>query len=241
MFENLIESKKKKTRSAGTLLLSFILHGALIAAGLYFTHGIVAADVKATVEEIEFTKAPEKPPPPKTEQAPPPPDVVAAPPPPKGFQILTAPIKIPDVLPDIDLTKAVTKVEDFTAKGVAGGTATGVVGGTPQSINTDQPLFDFQVEQQVRAVPGQSAPDYPGVLRQSNVEGNVTAQFVVDTLGKADMGTFKEINSSHPLFTDAVRKRLPTMRFIPAEVGGRKVKQLVQMPFIFTLSMQLPE
>jgi protein TonB len=241
MFENLIESKKRKTRSAGTLLLSFALHGVLIAAGLYLTHGIVAADVKAQVEKIEFAKAPEKPPPPKTEQAPPPPDVVAAPPPPKGFQILTAPIKIPDVLPDIDLSKSVTKAEDFTAVGVAGGTATGVVGGVPQSINTDQPLFDFQVEQQVRAVPGQAAPDYPGQLRSANVEGSVTAQFVVDTMGKADMGTFKEINSSHVLFTDAVKRRLPQMKFIPAEVGGRKVKQLVQMPFIFTLSMQLPE
>jgi protein TonB len=241
MFENLIESQAKKPKQAGGLLLSFILHGVLIASGLYLTHGVVAANVKAQVEEIDFAKAPDKPPPPKTEEAPPPPDVVAAPPPPKGFQILTAPIKIPDVLPDIDLTKSVTKVEDFTAKGVAGGTATGVVGGVPQSINSDVPLFDFQVEQQVRAVPGQAAPDYPGVLRQSNVEGDVTAQFVVDTSGKADMSTFKEIKSSHPLFTDAVRKRLPSMKFIPAEVGGRKVKQLVQMPFIFTLSMQLPQ
>jgi len=26
------------------------------------------------------------------------------------------------------------------------------------------------------------------------------------------------------------------MRFVPAEIGGRKVRQLVQMPFVFTLN-----
>jgi hypothetical protein len=29
---------------------------------------------------------------------------------------------------------------------------------------------------------------------------------------------------------------LPQWRFIPAETGGRKVKQLVQLPFEFALS-----
>jgi protein TonB len=38
------------------------------------------------------------------------------------------------------------------------------------------------------------------------------------------------------LFEDAVRVALRRMRFIPAEVGGRRVRQLVQMPFVFTLA-----
>jgi hypothetical protein len=29
---------------------------------------------------------------------------------------------------------------------------------------------------------------------------------------------------------------LPNMKFYPAEVGGKKVKQLVQMPFQFSLT-----
>jgi len=29
---------------------------------------------------------------------------------------------------------------------------------------------------------------------------------------------------------------LPNMRFSPAEIAGRKVRQLVQMPFIFSVS-----
>jgi protein TonB len=38
------------------------------------------------------------------------------------------------------------------------------------------------------------------------------------------------------LFTQAVRAALPRMRFFPAQVGGKAVKQLVQMPFQFNLA-----
>jgi protein TonB len=74
------------------------------------------------------------------------------------------------------------------------------------------------------------------MLRSANVEGEVLAQFVVDTTGRADMSTFKILKSSHDLFTNSVRNVLPNMRFYAAEIGGRKVKQLVQMPFQFTLT-----
>ena len=78
-------------------------------------------------------------PPPKAEE-PPPPEIVAAPPPPKGFQVLTAPIKIPEVLPDIDLSKKVTDEADFTGKGVEGGQRRGVevVGGDQLAEIKDQ-------------------------------------------------------------------------------------------------------
>jgi hypothetical protein len=44
------------------------------------------------------------------------------------------------------------------------------------------------------------------------------------------------LRSSHALFGDAVRSALPDMRFTPAEVNGRKVKQLVQQPFAFAIA-----
>jgi periplasmic protein TonB len=50
------------------------------------------------------------------------------------------------------------------------------------------------------------------------------------------MREFKILKSTHDLFTAAVKSALPQMRFYPAEVGGHKVKQLVQMPFQFSLS-----
>jgi protein TonB len=121
--------------------------------------------------------------------------------------------------------------------GTAGGFAKGVAGGTPQApVNENQTYFEFQVEKQVSSVPGNVAPRYPDMLRSANVEGEVLAQFVVDTTGRADMSTFKVLKTTHDLFTNAVKSALPNMKFYPAEVGGKKVKQLVQMPFQFNLT-----
>lgn len=96
-----------------------------------------------------------------------------------------------------------------------------------------QPYFEFQVEQQVRFAPDSPHPRYPDALRSANVKGVVLAQFVVDTLGHAEPSTFKVLKTDRQEFTEAVKAVLPDMRFIPAEVGGRKVKQLVQQPFTF--------
>ena len=237
MFDNLIESKAKKQKRAGGTVMSAFIHAAVISAAVYATAHATDALDKPKAEKVEFvTVKKDEPPPPKETPKPPPPDVVMKAPPPKGFQVLTAPIKIPDVLPDIDLSKKVTNEEDFTGKGVAGGIAKGVVGGTPQPVNDNQTYFEFQVEKQVSPFPGNPAPRYPDMLRSANVEGEVLAQFVVDTTGRADMSQFKVLKSTHDLFTNAVRASLPNMKFYPAEVGGKKVKQLVQMPFQFSLT-----
>jgi protein TonB len=236
MFNNLIESKPKKQRSTGGLIFSGFIHALLIVAAVFGTLQAKEQLEKPKAEKVEFVemKKKDEPPPPKEEPKPMPKDVVAAPPPPKGFQVLTAPIKVPDVLPDIDLSKKVTDEADFTGKGVAGGTSKGVVGGTP--VNTDQPYFEFQVEKQVSTAPGSPQPRYPEMLKSANIEGEVLAQFVVDTTGHAEMNTFKVLKSSHDGFTQAVKNVLPNMRFYPAEIGGRKVKQMVQQPFTFALT-----
>jgi protein TonB len=48
-------------------------------------------------------------------------------------------------------------------------------------------------------------------------------------------GTLRILKSSDPAFSDAVKRALPGMRFSAAQIGGRKVKQLVQMPFVFNI------
>ena len=234
MFENLIETKPKKPKTLKTAIMSVIVHSGLIAGAVYGTLEAKEAIEKPKAEKVEFVQVKkDEPPPPKAEE-PPPPEIVAAPPPPKGFQVLTAPIKIPEVLPDIDLSKKVTDEADFTGKGVEGGIAKGVVGGTGP-VGNDQTFFEFQVEKQVSPA-GNNAPSYPDLLRSANVEGEVLAQFVVDTTGRVDMSQFKVLKSSHDLFTKAVEQALRRARFYPAEIGGRKVKQLVQQPFNFTLT-----
>src|SRR3954469_4980271 len=212
MFNNLIESKPKRQRTTGGLIFSGVIHAVLGTAAVYGTLQAKEKLEKPKQEKVEFVemKKKEEPPPPK-EVPPPPKDVVMAPPPPKGLQVLTEPVKVPDVLPDIDLSKKVTDEADFSGKGVAGGSSKGVVGGT--APNSDQPFFEFQVEKQVQQIPGTGNLRYPDMLRSANVEGEVLAQFVVDTSGKYEAGTFKVLKSSHDLFTAAVKNALPTMRF----------------------------
>jgi TonB family protein len=118
----------------------------------------------------------------------------------------------------------------------------GVGAGTKQEaaskrpINVGQPYFEFQVEKQVQTAPGSPQPQYPAALKSAKVEGDVLVQFVVDTTGRAEISTFKVLKADNQQFTDAVKTALPRMRFTPAEVGGRKVKQLVQQPFTFASS-----
>lgn len=234
MFENLIETKPKKPKTMKTMILSVVFHAGIIGAAVYGTLEAKEAIEKPKAEKVEFVEMKKEEPPPPENKPPPPPEIVAAPPPPKGFQVLTAPIKIPDVLPEIDLTKKVTDEADFTGKGVAGGIAKGVVGGTAPVA--DQTYFEFQVEKQVAQIPGSVNLRYPDMLRSANVEGEVLAQFVVDTTGRVERGSVKILKSSHDLFTNAVQQALNTARYYPAEIGGRKVKQLVQQPFNFTLT-----
>ena len=234
MFNNLIESKRKREANAGGTVTSVVAHIALIALAVWITAqaGVAAAKEKVQ-EDVNFVEVKKEPPPPEPEKPPPPPpDVVVKPPPPKGFQTLQAPINIPDKIPEVDLSKAVTNEADFSGKGVEGGVAKGVVGGKGP-VNTDQPYFEFQVEKPVLAREGNPTPQYPSMLESARVEGDVLVQFVVDTTGHAEMNTFKVLKSSNDLFGSAVKKVLPRMQFYPAEVGGHKVRQLVQMPFGF--------
>ncbi len=83
---------------------------------------------------------------------------------------------------------------------------------------------------------GNPAPSYPDALRAAGVEGRVVARFVVDTLGRVEPGSVEiPATDADARFVDAVRAVLPRMRFRPATVGARRVRQQVEQPFAFTL------
>src|SRR3979409_855171 len=209
MFNQLLESKAKKQKMAGGTTFSIVLHTVLIGAAVYATaRGGVKAE-QARSEKIQLVgmkkeppKVPDKPPPPKA--------VVVKPPPPKGFQVLRAPVKIDIKIPEIDLSKAITNESDFSGKGVKGGTGTGVVGGV---ANTNQTYFEFQVEKPAEMIQDGTKPRYPSGLESSGIAGEVQAQFVVKSDGKADMDSFKVLKSTNELFTQAIKSYLPRARF----------------------------
>jgi protein TonB len=232
MFNQLLESQAHKQKMAGGTIFSIVLHTVLIGGAVYATAKAGVKDEKAKAEKIQFVeikkeppKVPDKPPPPK--------EVVVSPPPPKGFQVLRAPVKIDTKIPEIDLSKAVTNEADFSGKGVKGGTGTGVVGGTGPVTN--QTYFEFQVEKPAEMLQDSPKPKYPAVLESSGIAGEVQAQFVVRSDGKADMESFKVLKSTNDLFTQAVKNVLPRMHFSPAMIGGKAVNQLVQQSFQFAV------
>lgn len=78
---------------------------------------------------------------------------------------------------------------------------------------------------------------YPPALRAKGreVQGQVLVEFSVDTLGRPDMSTLSVLQSDHELFTAAVRKAVPSMRFVPGQENGRKVRTLVTKQFRFAI------
>jgi protein TonB len=230
MFNQLIESKAQKQKMAGGTVFSIVLHTVLIAGAVYATARAGVKDEKSKAEKIQFVEMKKEPP--KVPDKPPPKEVIVKPPPPKGFQVLRAPVRIDIKIPEIDLSKAITNESDFSGKGVKGGTGTGVVGGV---ANTNQTYFEFQVEKPAEMIQDGTKPKYPSVLESSGIAGEVQAQFVVRSDGKADMDSFKVLKSTNELFTQSIKNYLPRAHFSPAQIGGKPVNQLVQQSFQFAV------
>ncbi len=258
----LLESKPdNKKRSPGGTIFSIVLHLTILFLAIFATAraGVRKAE-KPRETKVSFVAVKKDEPPPPKKEPPPPkeapkpkaptPKVVdmprlpkeVAPAPAMGFKVVVPPVSIPTSLPTIDLSKAITNENDFSGKGVAGGSDKGVKGGTGKDGDTGNlagladhgPYMEFQVEKPVVKIGGE-APEYPGSLKDSGVEGQVLAQFVVNESGRYEGGTVKILSSSNPAFTAAVKDALPRMRFSAAQIGGKKVQQLVQMPFQFHL------
>jgi len=136
-------------------------------------------------------------------------------------------------LPPIDfIPPSPTSPTDFTNVRI-------VAGGSDESASAKNLSDTFsadQVERQVSLMAGAPAPNYPEALRVAGIEGKVIAQFVVDERGMVESDSVRFVQSDNALFEASVRNVLRKMRFVPAEIGGKKVRQLVQMPFVFTIS-----
>lgn len=128
-----------------------------------------------------------------------------------------------------------------------------VLGGTPAGRQGDRAAS---------LLSNSSLPVYPELLRRVGIEGEVQAKFVVDTLGHVEPASFTVVQvtvdlsrmrgvtsrlqaASEPdtvdemaarvAFTEAVRRAIAGMQFVPAEAGGHRVRQLVEEPFDFRL------
>ncbi|HYW30737.1 MAG TPA: TonB family protein [Gemmatimonas sp.] len=241
MFDSLLESKPRVPTRLGGSVASTLVHALLIGCAVALTaHAKPAPDAERE-HQTTFTKVDPPPlqaaPRDRPRDTPPsvrPSDLQA---PPLGSPPLVAPIDIPDIVPASAIDEALARPGDLGLSAIGRGRPDGVVGGTGsvESRGPDGVFAREAVDRSVALLPGAASPRYPEMLRASGVQGAVMMEFVVDTMGRAEPGSLRVLQSDHPLFSDAVRTALIRMRFVPAEVAGRKVRQLVQQPFGFAL------
>jgi protein TonB len=229
VFENLIESKQKGQRTIGQTILSVLVHGAIIFGAVKATQGVAESINNRPIDTtMVFLKPPEPPPPPPDQ---PPPDVIVSQnPPPKGFQTVVAPTDIPKDIPPVDLNEKPFDPKDFTGKGVEGGIAAGIVGGTGPV--TGEVFLEAQLDDPVQPI-SIPTPRYPPVLQSAGIAGAVDLQYVVDTTGHAEPGSFKVLKTTHPAFVEPAREAISKGVFKPAKFKGQPVRQLVQQRISF--------
>lgn len=86
---------------------------------------------------------------------------------------------------------------------------------------------------------GSGLPVYPDSLWTARIPGRVVAEFIVGQNGNIEAGTLTIASATHPYFASAVRSALDGAVFRPAVLNGNPVRQLVQLPFVF--SAQVPD
>jgi protein TonB len=112
----------------------------------------------------------------------------------------------------------------------------------PGNSTTDQDSVYtiVEVDSAVVRSSASAAPAYPLDLLKQQIEGSVRVRYVVDTTGLADPASLEILEATRPEFAASVRDVLPFMRFSPAKIGSRKVRQLVEQPFAFHIAKQVP-
>lgn len=86
--------------------------------------------------------------------------------------------------------------------------------------------------------PHSAAPAYPKEMETQGIEGMVRVRFVVDSTGLVDLSTVKILEKTNDAFGRAVRAAMPDMRFRPALMGEKPVRQLSEQDFAFTLQVR---
>jgi protein TonB len=235
MFQQLPESNAVLQPRLGGSVVSTVGHGVVIAAIVALTATHEVPQVFQPTERPVYVAPPAPPqdivtPAPQSANAP-----VSSVPEPRTTTVVAVPIEIPLGIPTPDFSVPVhndVRIGGTSDRGTAVG---GVPTGSGSAGSGDATWLADQVERPVVLLPGSPTPVFPTQLSSAGVTGGVMAEFVVDTLGRIEPNSIRLLTVDHPQFGASVRTVLPRLKFIPAEVQGRKVRQLVRLPFRFDL------
>ena len=223
MFTRLIESRRRRERSAGATTLSVIAHVTALGLGA----NLVARD-----------------PPPK---ALPPERIIFAPARPAehhpgapraGVTRCAACRPSPPVPRPIDVSIPVDVIPSGPPIEQPGFP---IGPGGPESPSNGSPGdpgggFTETPDEPARAFPGNPRPEYPAMLRNLGVEAVVPVRYVIDTTGRVEPRSITFEGGTDALFEMAVRRALLASRFEPARTRDRVVRMLVRQDFAFRLT-----
>lgn len=231
MLAVLIESRAARPRHTRSALVSTLAHGgiaALVVALSMSARGHVRSSADVHPVRVTFVQPEHQvnPSAPRTSSSTS--SAVVAP----HLPVIEVPILTPVGIPAVDLAVP-SGTTEFRIGGRSdpGSSLTGS-GILPASSEVN----DVSAVDRAPRVMGRPVePRYPSALRSAGVEGRVLAEFVVDTLGGAELATLRFPELPDPRFADAVRDALARTRFLPGEIAGRKVRTRVALPFDFRL------
>jgi protein TonB len=244
LFQSLVltQPEKHTARKSTTLIVSIILHSALVLAVAILP--LLFYDALPSQEALKaFFVAP-------LEVAPPPPP---PPPPPAGARAVVkaapkvqmeqtqgfvAPIEVPnEIKPEEGLDLG---VEGGVAGGVEGGVPGGVVGGVVGGLPQEAPPPPAKVvriggqikePKKIRHV----APVYPDLAVQSRVSALVILEAEVDTRGAVRDA---KILRGHPLFDEAAVEAVKQWRYQPLLLNGEPTGFVLTVTINFNLQQR---
>lgn len=118
---------------------------------------------------------------------------------------------------------------------------------SPPKIRLGIPIFSVKAPPQRQVAAERVRVSYPPRLRGLGFMGHVLMQFVVDTSGRVDRSTIRDLypagyaplapneRDAYEEFIRSVRFALEGAHYRPARIGGCIVRQMVQQPFNFVL------
>jgi protein TonB len=155
---------------------------------------------------------------------------------PASFDLmLPDPASLPDYSPVLaaeDLGGAGVSADDALMLGLGKGTSRLAPGGPWAAYD------EAAVERTALPAPDNRRPRYPSRLISRGIETKFNVTFVVDTTGGVDQQTVELPRSVEAEFTTAVAEVLSSWHFVPAQLGGRRVRQRVLQPFMFRVERQ---
>ena len=230
----LLESEGERERRNGGAMTSMVVHAAIIIGAVMMT-----ARATPSVHTVEILK-------PVIYQAPPPERTIRRSVPNEGgpgiataqpTHTIAVPTITPIGIPPVNIADpAGPRTEVVIGVGPSGAAE----GGFDRAPGYGAPGADGTWNEHTVEVPvvpdaHNPSPSYPELLRTARVAGRVLAEFVVDSTGRVRPGSLVIVSSDHELFTSSVRRTVPSFRFTPARVQGRRVAQRVRVPFEFEI------